>query len=165
MTTSHNAGYRRMIGYIQPSAVERLDLGMPETIFPVRSTSGTIPVYIDPIASPVDKADEHAIALQIVHREAGRTLSRSDFELCLRIAKRALNVASARHDQAESDAAVFSEMEERDAQILSEMSNASPRLPRNATPDTQPERAPWQSCLRRGLRRVRSVFRAQDGSE
>ncbi|WP_175895708.1 hypothetical protein [Burkholderia cepacia] len=51
MTTSHNAGYRRMIGYIQPSAVERLDLGTPETIFPVRSTSGTIPVYIDPTRS------------------------------------------------------------------------------------------------------------------
>ncbi|WP_146126240.1 hypothetical protein [Burkholderia multivorans] len=48
MTTSHNAGYRLMIGYIQPSAVQRLDLGIPETIFPVRSASGSVPVYIDP---------------------------------------------------------------------------------------------------------------------
>lgn len=51
MTTSHSAGYRLMIGYIQPSAVERLNLGMPETIFPVRSTSGSVPVYIDPTCS------------------------------------------------------------------------------------------------------------------
>ncbi|WP_416268412.1 hypothetical protein SD235_13680 [Burkholderia cepacia] len=48
MTTSQKAGYRKMIGYIQPSAVARLDLGTPETIFPVRSASGSVPVYIDP---------------------------------------------------------------------------------------------------------------------
>lgn len=165
MTTSHKAGYRRMVGYIQPAAVERLDIGMPETIFPVRSTSGTIPVYIDPIASPIDKADEHAIALQIVHREADRTLSRADFEMCLRIVKRALDLTGAMHDQADSGASLFSEMEARDARTLSEMSSASPRSPRNATPDIQTEQAPWQSCLRRGLQRVRAVFRGPGASE
>ncbi|RAA31165.1 hypothetical protein DN554_14420 [Burkholderia multivorans] len=97
MTTSYNAGYRRMIGYIQPSAVERLDLGMPETIFPVRSASGSIPVYVDPIASPIDKADEHAIAIQIVHREAGRTLSKNDFEMCIRMIKRTLAHTGVQH--------------------------------------------------------------------
>lgn len=51
MTKLHNAGYRLMIGYIQTSAVQRLQLGMPDTIFPVRSTSGTVPVYIDPTRS------------------------------------------------------------------------------------------------------------------
>ena len=50
-TTSHNAGCRLMIGYIQTTAFQRLQLGMPETIFPVRSTSGTVPVYIDPTRS------------------------------------------------------------------------------------------------------------------
>jgi hypothetical protein len=35
-------------------------------------------------------ADRHARALYIVHSEAARTLSKSDFDLCMRIAKRAL---------------------------------------------------------------------------
>lgn len=34
--------------------------------------------------------DQHATAMRIVHEEAGRTLSRDDFDLCMRIAKRAL---------------------------------------------------------------------------
>lgn len=32
----------------------------------------------------------HTLALSIVHREAARTLSKGDFELCMRIAKRCL---------------------------------------------------------------------------
>ncbi|CAM2143664.1 protein of unknown function [Pararobbsia alpina] len=36
-------------------------------------------------------ADIHAAAIAIVHRESGRTLSKADFDLCMRIAKRALN--------------------------------------------------------------------------
>jgi hypothetical protein len=35
--------------------------------------------------------DRHTLALSIVHREAARTLSRADFDLCMRIAKRALS--------------------------------------------------------------------------
>ncbi len=54
MTTSHKAGYRCMIGYIQASAVQRLNTGTPETIFPVRSASGSVPVYIDPDQPDVD---------------------------------------------------------------------------------------------------------------
>lgn len=38
----------------------------------------------------MNTADQHAAALAIVHEEAGRTLSREDFDLCMRIAKRAL---------------------------------------------------------------------------
>ncbi|MDE1007689.1 MAG: hypothetical protein OSB38_18655 [Paraburkholderia fungorum] len=34
--------------------------------------------------------DHHIIAMRLVHEEAGRTLSRDDFDLCMRIAKRAL---------------------------------------------------------------------------
>lgn len=37
-----------------------------------------------------DKQTIHATAIQIVHDEAGRTLSRDHFDLCMRIAKRAL---------------------------------------------------------------------------
>lgn len=35
-------------------------------------------------------ADAHATALKIVHEEAGRTLSKGDFDLCMRIARAAL---------------------------------------------------------------------------
>lgn len=35
-------------------------------------------------------ANRHALALSIVHREAARTLSKADFDLCMRVAKRAL---------------------------------------------------------------------------
>lgn len=35
-------------------------------------------------------AHRHTIALNIVHTEAARTLSRDDFDLCMRIARRAL---------------------------------------------------------------------------
>ncbi|MFM0507700.1 hypothetical protein [Paraburkholderia sp. RL17-373-BIF-A] len=38
----------------------------------------------------MNSADRHALALSIVHREAARTLSKADFDLCMRIAKRAL---------------------------------------------------------------------------
>jgi hypothetical protein len=34
--------------------------------------------------------NRHQLALSIVHREAARTLSKADFDLCMRIAKRAL---------------------------------------------------------------------------
>jgi hypothetical protein len=44
----------------------------------------TQPAQIAPVVS------EQAEALRIVHEEAGRTLSRADFNLCMRIAKRAL---------------------------------------------------------------------------
>jgi hypothetical protein len=40
-----------------------------------------------PVSAP---AVSHADAVQIVHEEAGRTLSKDDFDLCMRIAKRAL---------------------------------------------------------------------------
>lgn len=33
----------------------------------------------------------HTLALSIVHREAARTLSKADFDLCMRIAKRCLS--------------------------------------------------------------------------
>jgi len=33
-------------------------------------------------------SNRHALAISIVHREAARTLSRADFDLCMRIAKR-----------------------------------------------------------------------------
>jgi hypothetical protein len=35
--------------------------------------------------------NRHQLALSIVHQEAARTLSRDDFDLCMRIAKRALS--------------------------------------------------------------------------
>jgi hypothetical protein len=38
----------------------------------------------------MNTADQHAAAMAIVHEEAGRTLSKDDFDLCMRIAKRAL---------------------------------------------------------------------------
>jgi hypothetical protein len=38
----------------------------------------------------MNTADQHAAALSIVHAESGRTLSKADFDLCMRIAKRAL---------------------------------------------------------------------------
>lgn len=46
----------------------------------------------------MDAADQHAAALAIVHEEAGRTLSKADFDLCMRISKRAL----ARSDAAQA---------------------------------------------------------------
>lgn len=39
-------------------------------------------------------ADQHHAALRIVHEEAGRTLSKDDFDLCMRIAKRAQGAGS-----------------------------------------------------------------------
>jgi hypothetical protein len=36
-------------------------------------------------------AGHHTLALSIVHREAARTLSKADFDLCMRIAKRCLS--------------------------------------------------------------------------
>ncbi len=66
MTTSHHTGYRRMIGYIQPSAVERLDTGMPETIFPMRSVSGSVPVSIDPTCA-ANLTDEEILAIAAPH--------------------------------------------------------------------------------------------------
>lgn len=41
----------------------------------------------------MDSATQHAVALAIVHEEAGRTLSKADFDLCMRIAKRSLTSA------------------------------------------------------------------------
>lgn len=78
MTTSHNAGYRRMIGYIQPSAVERLDLGMPETIFPVRSASGSIPVYIDPTCA-AKLTDEEILTIAAPHFEVSESRYGKEF--------------------------------------------------------------------------------------
>ncbi len=72
MTTSHNAGYRLMIGYIQPSAVQRLELGIPETIFPVRSTSGSVPVYIDPTRT-ARLTDEQILKIAAPHFEVAES--------------------------------------------------------------------------------------------
>lgn len=43
----------------------------------------------DQLAEPA-AVDEHAEALRIVHQEAGRTLGRDDFDMCMRMVKRAL---------------------------------------------------------------------------
>ncbi|WP_175892424.1 hypothetical protein [Burkholderia cepacia] len=61
-----------MIGYIQPSAVQRLDLGIPETIFPVRSTSGSVPVYIDP-ARMQRLTDEQILKIAAPHFEVSES--------------------------------------------------------------------------------------------
>nr|WP_023842424.1 hypothetical protein [Burkholderia sp. M701]BAO18881.1 hypothetical protein [Burkholderia sp. M701] len=53
----------------------------------------------------MDTAAQHAVALAIVHEEAGRTLSKADFDLCMRIAQRSLSSAETQvpwicvHDQ------------------------------------------------------------------
>lgn len=65
MTNPLNAGNRLMIGYVQPSAIQRLELGVPETVFPVRSTSGSVPVYIDSTCTTSLTNEHHETAPQI----------------------------------------------------------------------------------------------------
>jgi hypothetical protein len=45
----------------------------------------------------MDRSDAHFLAMQIVHEESGRTLSKADFDLCMRIAKKAVNKTKAHH--------------------------------------------------------------------
>ncbi|WP_164462510.1 MULTISPECIES: hypothetical protein [Burkholderia cepacia complex] len=72
MTNLHIAGHRLMIGYIQPSATGRLELGIPETIFPIRSTSGSVPVFIDPTRT-ARLTDEQILTIAAPHFEVSES--------------------------------------------------------------------------------------------
>jgi hypothetical protein len=63
------------------------DIGTDQECFACNGTGECEEDAASPVSAP---AVSHADAVQIVHEEAGRTLSKDDFDLCMRIAKRAL---------------------------------------------------------------------------
>lgn len=45
----------------------------------------------------MDSSDKHFLAMQAVHEESGRTLSKSEFDLCVRVAKSAVAKTELHH--------------------------------------------------------------------
>ena len=65
------------------------DIGVEE--YPGQERAAFERIATPPAEAQAAPVDAHSVAMKIVHEEAGRTLSRNDFDLCMRIAKRALS--------------------------------------------------------------------------